>query len=318
MTSHIGNSFFYSVFFMIVAVMLAIDLFGMKKSGVHKVSTKEALSWSLVWIVVSGLFAIWLYFQLASDPNYGHQFALTKVMEFLTGYVLEKSLAIDNIFIFLMIFSYFKIPAMYQHKVLLYGVIGAIIMRIIMIAVGAILISQYEWILYIFGSFLIFSGLKIFFNRSEHGNSLDDNRWLNLLKRHLPLTSYLEGEKFYVIENGKRLFTPLFLVLILIEVSDLIFAVDSIPAVFAVTTDPFIVLTSNILAILGLRAMYFLLADIADKFIYLKYGLAIILVFIGIKMLVLMFDIHLPIGLSLSFVLLTLCLSIVASLIKKI
>lgn len=315
----IGSPMFYTVFFVVVAIMLLIDLFSLKKSGAHKVSVKEAMWWSLIWVSISALFALWLYFELAGDPAFGSKIAGEKVMEFLTGYVLEKSLSVDNLFVFLMIFSYFKVPPQYQHKVLLYGVLGAIVMRAVMIGIGAILIREYEWILYIFGAFLIYSGVKIFTAKeSEDGEDLSQNWLLNWLRRHLRLSNQFDGEKFLTVENGKKLFTPLVLVLIMVELSDVVFAVDSIPAVFAVTTDPFIVLTSNIFAILGLRAMYFVLADIADRFVYLKYGLAVILIFIGIKMLLVMAGIHLPIALSMSFVFLILILSVVLSLRKKI
>lgn len=315
----IGSPMFYTVFFIVVVIMLAVDLFSLKKSGAHKVSIKEAVVWSIIWVSVSCLFALWLYFELASNPAFGSKVAAEKVMEFMTGYVLEKSLSVDNLFVFLMIFSYFKVPPMYQHKVLLYGVLGAIVMRAVMIGIGAILIREYEWILYLFGAFLIYSGIKIF--TSNHGDDNEDfskNLLLNWLRRHLRLSKQFDGEKFITVENGKKVFTPLLLVLIMVELSDVVFAVDSIPAVFAVTTDPFIVLTSNIFAILGLRAMYFVLADIADRFIYLKYGLATILIFIGAKMLLLMIGIHLPIALSMTAVFVILLLSIVLSLRKKI
>ncbi|KAE9529480.1 TerC family protein [Testudinibacter aquarius] len=315
----IGSPMFYGIFSVVVVIMLAIDLLSLKKSGVHKVSVKEAMWWSVVWVTVSCLFALWLYFELAGNPIYGKKFAAEKVMEFLTGYVLEKSLSVDNLFVFLMIFSYFKVPPQYQHKVLLYGVLGAIIMRTVMIGIGAILIREYEWILYIFGAFLIYSGFKIFTAKDEgDGEDLAKNALLNWLRRRLPLSQHFNGEKFLTIENGKRLFTPLVLVLIMVELSDVVFAVDSIPAVFAVTTDPFIVLTSNIFAILGLRAMYFVLADIADRFVYLKYGLAVILIFIGAKMLLVMAGIHIPIALSMAMVFMILIVSILASLRKKV
>ncbi|MGR3807485.1 tellurite resistance protein TerC [Pasteurella testudinis DSM 23072] len=315
----IGSPMFYGIFSVVVVIMLAIDLLSLKKSGAHKVSVKEAMWWSVVWVSVSCLFALWLYFELASNPAYGSKLAGEKVMEFLTGYVLEKSLSVDNLFVFLMIFSYFKVPPQYQHKVLLYGVLGAIIMRTIMIAIGAILIREYEWILYIFGIFLVYSGFKIFTAKEgENGEDLSKNWLLNWLRRHLRLSSQFDGEKFLTVENGKKLFTPLVLVLIMVELSDVVFAVDSIPAVFAVTTDPFIVLTSNIFAILGLRAMYFVLADIADRFVYLKYGLAVILIFIGIKMLLVMTGIHIPIALSMTMVFIILIVSVLASLRKKV
>lgn len=310
----IGTPLFYGVFFIAVLVMIAIDMLSLKKTGSHKVSVKEALAWTCVWIAVSCGFAAWLYFELAGNPAYGTVVAKEKVLEFFTGYVLEKSLAVDNIFVFLMIFSYFKVPPKYQHRVLLYGVFGAIILRAIMVFVGAILVSEFEWILYVFGAFLLFTGVKMIKSNEEEEEDLSNNKLLTWIKGHMPVSNHFDGEKFFTFENGKRIATPLFLVLIMIELSDVIFAVDSIPAIFAVTTDPFIVLTSNIFAILGLRAMYFLLADIADRFIFLKYGLAFVLSFIGVKMLI-MHWIHIPVAISLSVVFGALGSSILISLI---
>lgn len=207
-------------------------------------------------------------------------------MEFLTGYLVEKSLAVDNVFVWLMLFSYFAVPLEYQRRVLLYGVLGALIMRTIMIVLGAWLLAQFHWILYVFGGFLVFTGIKMFF-ASEHTPDLEQNALVRWLRQHLRMTPTLQGEHFFTVQNGIRYTTPLLLVLILVEITDIIFAVDSIPAIFAITTDPFIVLTSNIFAIMGLRAMYFLLADFASRFALLKYGLALVLVFIGSKMLLL-------------------------------
>ncbi|MFC5920903.1 TerC family protein [Neisseria weixii] len=318
MTDHpsVGTPLFYGVFFIVVLVMIAIDMLSLKKNGAHKVSVREALAWSCVWVAVSCGFALWLYFELAGNPAYGAVVAKEKVLEFFTGYVLEKSLAVDNIFVFLMIFSYFKVPPQFQHRVLLYGVLGAIVLRAIMIFVGAVLVQQFEWILYLFGAFLLYTGLHMIktCGGDDEGGDLSQNKLLNWLNKHVPVSHELNGEKFFTIENGKRIATPLFLVLIMVELSDVIFAVDSIPAVFAVTTDPFIVLTSNIFAILGLRAMYFLLADVADRFIFLKYGLAFVLSFIGVKMLI-MHWIHIPISISLSVVFGALGTSILTSLI---
>ncbi|RPD85589.1 TerC family protein [Neisseria weixii] len=318
MTDHpsVGTPLFYGVFFIVVLVMIAIDMLSLKKNGAHKVSVREALAWSCVWVAVSCGFALWLYFELAGNPAYGAVVAKEKVLEFFTGYVLEKSLAVDNIFVFLMIFSYFKVPPQFQHRVLLYGVLGAIVLRAIMIFVGAVLVQQFEWILYLFGAFLLYTGLHMIktCGGDDEGGDLSQNKLLNWLNKHVPVSHELNGEKFFTIENGKRIATPLFLVLIMVELSDVIFAVDSIPAVFAVTTDPFIVLTSNIFAILGLRAMYFLLADVADRFIFLKYGLAFVLSFIGVKMLI-MHWIHITISISLSVVFGALGTSILTSLI---
>lgn len=311
----IGTPFFYGVFAVVVIIMIAIDMLALKKNGSHKVSIKEALSWSLVWVAVSCAFAGWLYWYLNTHPDYGHAIAVEKTMEFFTGYVLEKSLAVDNIFVFLMIFAAFKVPPQYQHRVLLYGVFGAIILRTIMIVIGAALVARFEWILYVFGAFLLFTGIKMLIpSKGDEEDSITESFWFKWLSKHIRVSQNYDGEKFFTIENGKRIATPLLLVVIVIELSDVIFAVDSIPAVFAVTTDPFIVLTSNIFAILGLRAMYFLLADMADRFTYLQYGLAGVLCFIGIKMLLLYFNIHIPIALSLGVVFSALIASILVSL----
>lgn len=316
----IGTPFFYVIFFAIVAIMLCIDIFALNKQGPHKVSYKEALGWTIVWVIVSLGFAGWLYYEIAFNAEYGEllvrkELAHEKVMEFLTGYVLEKSLAIDNVFVFLMIFSFFKVPSEWQRRVLIYGVFGAIFLRLVMIAIGSALIKEYSEILYFFGAFLLYTGFKMLKPQKEEVD-LSDNRLLHWLKKKLKVTEEFHDEHFFIKENGMRYATPLFLVLLMVELSDIIFAVDSIPAVFAVTTDPFIVITSNILAILGLRAMYFLLADIADRFDYLKYGLAVVLMFVGIKMLVVMFGLHVPIWLSLLVIFGVITSSIVLSLFK--
>lgn len=310
----VGSPLFYGVFFIAVLVMIGIDMLTLKKSGAHKVSPKEALVWSVVWIAVSMAFAGWLYWELGHNRDYGHAVASAKVMEFLTGYILEKSLAVDNLFVFLMIFSYFKVPPQYQHRVLLYGVLGAIILRAIMVFVGAALVREFEWVLYLFGAFLLYTGIKMIKHDDNEEQDLSENRILKWLTKHIRVSKELDGEKFFTVENGKRIATPLLLVLIMVEISDVVFAVDSIPAIFAVTKDPFIVLTSNIFAILGLRAMYFLLADIADRFIFLKYGLAFVLSFIGIKMLIIKW-VHVPVGISLSVVFGALGASILTSLV---
>lgn len=316
MTEHpsVGTPLFYGVFFAAVLVMIIIDMLSLKKSGAHKVSVKEALAWSSVWIAVSCAFAGWLYFELAGNPLYGAEIAKEKTLEFFTGYILEKSLAVDNIFVFLMIFGYFKVAPQYQHRVLLYGVFGAIILRAVMIFIGAALVQQFEWILYLFGAFLLYTGIRMMKPESDEDEDLSQNKLLAWLKKIIPVSNRFDGEKFFTLENGRRIATPLLLVLIMVELSDVVFAVDSIPAVFAVTTDPFIVLTSNIFAILGLRAMYFLLADVADRFVFLKYGLAFVLSFIGVKMLI-MHWIHIPISISLSVVFGALGASILTSLI---
>lgn len=312
----VGTPLFYGVFFIAVLIMIGIDMLSLKKTGSHKVSTKEALVWSVIWIAVSCGFAGWLYWELAHNQAVGQAIATQKVMEYFTGYVLEKSLAVDNLFVFLMIFSYFKVPAQYQHRVLLYGVLGAIILRAVMVFVGAALVREFSWVLYIFGAFLIYTGLKMLKHNDNDEEDLSQNKMLIWLQKHIPVSHKLNGEKFFTAENGKLVATPLLLVLIMVELSDVVFAVDSIPAIFAVTTDPFIVLTSNIFAILGLRAMYFLLADIADRFVFLHYGLAFVLSFIGIKMLIMKW-VHIPVGVSLSVVFSALAIAVIASLVHS-
>jgi len=309
----VGEPWMLGVFFLIVILMICVDLFTLGRKGDSKVSTREALIWSVVWITVAMLFNLWLYFYLGN--KYGEEIATQKSLEFLTGYILEKSLAVDNLFVFVMLFAYFKVPDIYQKRVLVYGIFGALILRSIMIVVGATLVSEFQWILYIFGAFLLFSGIKMF-KASEDSGDIENNFIIKFLRKNFKITDNYHGEKFFVKIDGKTWITPLFVVLIFIEVTDLIFAVDSIPAIFAVTTDPFIVYTSNIFAILGLRALYFILADMADKFELLKYGLAVILMFIGVKLLIMEFY-KIPILLSLGFVIGVLVISIIAS-IKKV
>ncbi len=319
----IGSPTLYVVFGIVVSIMILIDMFALKASGDHKVSAKEALIWTLIWITVALLFdlGLWAYIKymipaesLPASVGDNSQFALSKSLEFLTGYVVEKSLSIDNIFIFLLIFSYFKVPNIYQRRVLVYGVLAAVFLRVVMVLIGSFLISKFEWILYVFGAFLLFTGIKMCFGHDDEAD-LSQNKIIKITKRLFKTTDDYHKEHFFIFKDGLRYATPLFLVLVLITISDVIFAVDSVPAVFSVTTDPFIVMTSNVFAILGLRAMYFLLADMAERFHLLQYGLAIILIFIGIKMLILYFDYHLPIALSLSVILGTLIGSIVLSLL---
>lgn len=295
---HIGEPWMWAAFVGFVLVMLAVDLFLVGGNKAHKVGFKEAAAWSVVWVSLAMLFNLGLWWYLKG--SYGGDVAHTKAMEFLTGYLIEKALAVDNIFVFLMIFGFFAVPAEYQRRVLIYGVIGAIVMRAVMILAGAWLVQEFHWILYVFGAFLVVTGVKMLM-AAEAEPDLSRNPMLNWVKRHLRLTPDYRGEKFWVLENGVRTFTPLFLVLVMIELSDVIFAVDSIPAIFAITTDPFIVFTSNIFAILGLRAMYFMLAGMADRFHLLKYGLAMVLVFVGAKMLIVDFY-KIPVGLSLGIV----------------
>ncbi len=297
----------FSVF---VAIMLAVDLFLLGGRKAHRISTKEALSWTIVWFSLSLIFnlVLWCYLLHTS----GAPIANEKALEFFTGYLIEKSLSIDNVFVILMIFNYFAIPAEYQHRVLIYGVLGAIIMRLIFILLGILMVSKFHWILYIFGFFLLVTGIKMFIF-AEHKPDLAKNPVLSWMRNHLRITNELHGERFFIFRNKLLYVTPLFLVLILVEVSDLIFAVDSIPAIFAVTNDPFIVFTSNIFAILGLRALYFLLVNMHSRFHLLKYGLAFILVFIGFKMLI-AYWFHIPVFIALGIVVLTLVFSIALSI----
>jgi len=295
---HIGEPWMWAAFVGFVLVMLAVDLFLVGGNKAHKVGFKEAASWSLVWFALAMLFNLGLWWHLKGA--YGSEVADVKAIEFLTGYLIEKSLAVDNIFVFLMIFTFFAVPAEVQRRVLIYGVIGAIAMRAVMILTGAWLVQEFHWILYLFGAFLVVTGIKMLMF-AEAAPDLHRNPLLGWIRRHMRLTADYRGEKFWVLENGVRTFTPLFLVLVMIELSDLFFAVDSIPAIFAITTDPFIVFTSNIFAILGLRALYFILAGMADRFRLLKYGLAMVLVFVGTKMLVVDFY-KIPVGLSLGIV----------------
>lgn len=308
----IGTWWMWLIFFCIVIVVLAIDLIFVGGGKQHRVSLKEAASWSLVWVTLALSFGAGLWWYL--DTYFTRELANTKTMEYLTGYLIEKSLAVDNVFVWLMLFNFFAIPFELQKRVLTYGVLGAIILRTIMIVAGVWLIAHFHWLLYVFGLFLLFTGIKMWWMADKEIH-LENNPLLNWFKKHFAMTNQLHGEKFFVIENGVKLMTPLFLALIMVEISDVIFAVDSIPAIFAITSDPFIVLTSNIFAILGLRAMYFLLADMADRFTYIKYGLALVLVFIGIKMILI--DIYkIPVGISLSVVALLIGGSIFISWIK--
>ncbi|ENG2550257.1 TPA: TerC family protein [Citrobacter farmeri] len=294
----VGTPLLWGGFAVVVVIMLAIDLFLQGRRGVHTMTIKQAAAWSLVWVTLSLLFnaAFWWYLVQTE----GRAVADPQALAFLTGYLIEKSLAVDNVFVWLMLFSYFSVPPALQRRVLVYGVLGAIILRTIMIFAGTWLITQFDWILYLFGAFLLFTGVKMALAK-EDDSGIGDRPLVRWLRGHLRMTDTIENEHFFVRKNGLLYVTPLMLVLILVELSDVIFAVDSIPAIFAVTTDPFIVLTSNLFAILGLRAMYFLLSGVAERFSMLKYGLAVILVFIGIKMLIVDFY-HIPIAISLGVV----------------
>ncbi len=288
------------VFVVFVVAALFVDFVVLKKQGSHAVGVKEALNWSFAWVALSLLFN-GLFWWAVKDSTGSSEIATEKSLEFLTGYLIEKSLAVDNIFVFLLIFSYFAVPPSFQKRVLMIGILGAIVLRTVMILVGGWLLSEFHWILYLFGAFLVLTGVKMWWAAGQEP-SLDENPALRLLRRVMPVSKAFDGEKFFTVENGKRIATPLFMVICLVGFTDVIFAVDSIPAIFAITQDPFIVLTSNVFAILGLRAMFFLLQAAASRFHLLNYGLALILVFIGTKMLLL--DIYkIPTAVSLGVVL---------------
>ena len=287
------------VFVAFVLAALFVDFVVLKKQGAHAVGIKEAVNWSLIWVGLSFLFNGLLWWAV-KDSTGSSELANQKSLEFLTGYLIEKSLAVDNIFVFLLIFSYFAVPAAYQKRVLMIGIVGAIVLRTVMILVGGWLLAQFHWILYVFGAFLILTGVKMWRGAGDEP-ALNDNPALKLLRRLLPVSKHYDGEKFWTMENGKKIATPLLMVIAMVGLTDVIFAVDSIPAIFAITKDPFIVLTSNVFAILGLRAMFFLLQAAASRFHLLNYGLAVILVFIGTKMMLI--DIFkIPVAVSLGVV----------------
>ena len=295
-------------------VALLIDFFAMSKQGAHRVSTRESAIWSLVWVGVSLAFMGWLWWHLggAGTDEAARSLANAKSLEFLTGYLIEKALAVDNIFVFLMLFTYFAVPAEYQKRVLMIGILLALVMRAVMILVGAWLITQFHWVLYLFGAFLLFTGIKMWWAAGQEPD-LDNNPALKWIRSRFKIAPDYDGEKFFTVVGGVKMATPLLVVIVLIGIVDLVFAVDSIPAIFAITTDPFIVLTSNVFAILGLRAMYFLLANMHERFHLLSYGLAIILVFIGLKMLLI--DVYkIPVVYSLGFTAVTLAVTMILSL----
>ena len=291
----IGTWWMWAGFGLFVVLAIAVDLLVMEKQGAHKVTIKEAAWWSVLWFGLSFVFVGLLWWYL--DASQSREMANTVAMQFITGYLVEKSLSIDNIFVFLMIFTYFGVPAESQKRALIIGIIGAIVLRAILIVAGAWLLAQFHWLLYVFGLFLVVTGAKMWFAAGKEPD-VESNPVLKLLKKKIKLTTDFHGEKLSVMINGVKHYTPLFVVLILIGTTDVIFAVDSIPAIFAITKDPFIVLTANIFAILGLRALYFLLADLADRFHLLPYGLALVLIFIGAKMLMIDFY-KIPIGVAL-------------------
>jgi tellurite resistance protein TerC len=298
----IASPMLWTIFSVFVLGMLALDL-GVFNRKAHEVRFKEALTWSIVWVALSMAFNWWIY----------HEFGSEKALQFLTGYLIEKALSVDNIFVFVILFASFAVPKMYQHRVLFWGVLGAIFMRAIFIGLGAALVSRFDWIMYVFGAILIFTGFKLM-KEGDAEPHPEKNPIYKLARRLFPAVPEYHGKHFFVIKDGRRFATPLLLVLIAIEATDVVFAVDSIPAIFAISTDPFIVYTSNIFAILGLRAMYFLLAGIIDKFHFLKYGLAVVLLFVGVKMVIADWY-HVPIVASLLTITGVLTISVVASLI---
>ena len=285
--------------------MLALDL-GVFNRKAHTVSVREAGIWTAVWVSLALIFNLGLYY--IAGPQAG--------LEFLTGYLIEYSLSVDNIFVFVLVFSAFAVPSQYQHRVLFWGILGALVMRGAMIAAGAVLIENFHWIIYVFGAFLVFAGIRMFFSSEDETVDLENNPVLRFMRRVFPVTDSYRESNFTVVEGGRRMITPLLLVLMMIEVTDLVFALDSIPAIFAITQEPFIVFTSNIFAILGLRSLYFLLAGIIHKFVYLRYGLAFVLTFVGVKMLVEAVDVHIPILASLGVIVAALATSIIASLLS--
>ncbi len=298
----------WSVFGVIILLMLALDLFVFHRHA-HEVSIKEALLWSGVWIAVSLLFNLWIYFDLGEE----------KALQFLAGYLIEKSLSVDNIFVFVVIFSYFSVPAKYQHRILFWGIIGAVVMRGILIVAGITLINQFHWIIYLFGAFLIYTGFKMAFSGEEDIDpDPNKNPVLRFLNRQkwLPIIGFFEEGKFFIKQGGRRVGTSMFVVLIVVETTDVMFALDSIPAILSITTDPFLVFSSNIFAILGLRALYFAVAGIMEIFYYLRYGLAVILAFVGVKMLIARF-VEIPVSISLGIIALILLISVVASLQRR-
>jgi tellurite resistance protein TerC len=301
----IGSPALWAGFTLFVLVMLALDL-GVFHRQAHEVSVREALAWTGVWVTLALTFNVGIYFW------FGAQSAL----EFLTGYVIEKALSVDNIFVFIVVFSVFAVPAKLQHRVLFWGILGALVMRAIFIFLGAALLQRFGWVIYVFGAFLVFTGIKLLRQKEDEVHP-ERNPLFRLFRRFVPSTSEYRGGQFTVVEAGKRYATPLMLVLVAIETTDLVFAVDSIPAIFAVTTDPFLVYTSNIFAILGLRALYFALAGMMGKFHYLKVGLSLVLIFVGAKML-LSFVYHMPIAASLGIIVSLLGGSVLASLLRPL
>lgn len=298
-----GSLWTWVLFNVFVLAMLALDL-GVFHRKSHSVSMREATAWTIVWISCAMIFNVIIFFWQGSDP----------ALKFFTGYVIEKSLSVDNIFVFVLIFGTFRVPAEYQHRVLFWGILGALVLRGLFIGIGTALINQFHWVIYVFGAFLIFTGIKMAFQKEE-GLHPEENPIVIFFRRFVPMTEKYDGSHFVVRRNGKLLATPLLLVLVIVEASDVVFAVDSIPAIFAITTDPFLVYTSNVFAILGLRALYFLLAGVVGKFHYLKVALSFILTYIGVKMVIVDFY-KIPTGVSLGVIAVTLTIAMIASFLR--
>ncbi len=311
-TLGIGSPILYGAFSFVVVLFLLADFALLRAQGSHKVPVREAAAWSVVWFLVAMAFAGWLWWHVREV--HGEAAARDRTLEYVTGYLIEKALAMENVFVWVTIFTFFRTPPELQKRVLLYGVLGAIVMRAVLIYLGVVLIERFDWVFYVFGAFLLFTGVKMLLFAGGKPD-LGTNPLIVWMRAHLRVTADYQGEKFFVLRNGLRYVTPLFLVLVLVELTDLIFAVDSIPAIFAVTRDPFIVFTSNIFAILGLRAMYFLLADMAERFHLLNYGLAAIVIFVGVKMLVMDWY-KIPIAAMLGAIFAILAVSILASLAR--
>jgi tellurite resistance protein TerC len=299
----VGSPSLWAAFTLFIVALLALDL-GVFHRKAHEISVKEALAWTAVWVGLALVFNVLVW----------HWFGAQRGLEFLTGYLIEKALSVDNIFVFLVIFSYFAVPRAFQHRVLFWGIVGALILRATFILLGAALLQRFHWVIYVFGALLVVTGIKLFVERSTEVHP-GRNPVYRLFKRYLPSVDGYRGARFVVKENGRRLATPLLLVVVVVEATDVVFAVDSIPAIFAVTTDPFIVYTSNIFAILGLRALYFVLAGVMDRFHYLRVALAAVLCFVGVKMLIV--DLYkVPVGVSLGVVATLLLVSVIASLLR--
>jgi len=300
----VSDNLILGLFLLFVLAMLTLDL-GIVQRKVHFPSFKEALTWTAVWVTLALLFSVFIFYEHGKE----------KMFEFLAGYVVEEALSVDNVFVFIVIFSYFSVPKHIQHKVLFWGVLGAIIFRAIFISAGAALIAQFHWILYLLGVFLIYTAFKLLVQKETDVHP-EHNPLIKLARKFFPVTEEYEGGKFLVRKNGKRYATPLLLVLLMIESTDIAFATDSIPAVFAITRDTFIVFTSNIFAILGLRSLYFVVAGFMKQFRYLKYGLSFVLAFIGVKMLIEPF-LHISIAISLGTIFATLTITIIASIVHQ-